>query len=55
MRDVFFHTQFCAVLGMVAVQWPVFACAFFVAFFNNLSRPERSHAFTDCVVGPHLQ
>ncbi|KAH8118400.1 hypothetical protein DFH11DRAFT_1567211 [Phellopilus nigrolimitatus] len=25
MRDVIFHTQFCAILGMVAVQWPVFA------------------------------
>ncbi|OCB87545.1 hypothetical protein A7U60_g5450 [Sanghuangporus baumii] len=25
MRDVFFHTQWCAALGMVAVQWPTFA------------------------------
>jgi hypothetical protein len=26
VRDVFFHLQFCAVLAMVAVQWPGFAC-----------------------------
>lgn len=25
MRDVFFHTQWCALLGMVAVEWPQFA------------------------------
>ncbi|EJD01379.1 uncharacterized protein FOMMEDRAFT_111158 [Fomitiporia mediterranea MF3/22] len=25
MRDIFFHTQWCAVLGMIAVQWPTFA------------------------------
>ncbi|KAJ7584349.1 hypothetical protein C8J56DRAFT_1005041 [Mycena floridula] len=24
MRDIMFHTQWCAVLGMVAVQWPRF-------------------------------
>ncbi|KZV76013.1 hypothetical protein PENSPDRAFT_623379 [Peniophora sp. CONT] len=24
MRDIFFHTQWCAALGMVAVQWPQF-------------------------------
>lgn len=26
MRDVIFHTQWCAGLGMVAVQWPLFSC-----------------------------
>jgi hypothetical protein len=26
MRDVIFHTQWCAALVMVAVQWPEFAC-----------------------------
>jgi hypothetical protein len=26
MRDVFFHTQWCAALAMVAVQWPEFIC-----------------------------
>ncbi|RXW25178.1 hypothetical protein EST38_g690 [Candolleomyces aberdarensis] len=25
LRDVIFHTQWCALLGMVAVQWPQFA------------------------------
>jgi hypothetical protein len=26
MRDIFFHTQWCAALAMVAVQWPEFIC-----------------------------
>ncbi|KAF8528841.1 hypothetical protein BU17DRAFT_36849 [Hysterangium stoloniferum] len=29
MRDVIFHTQWCALLGMVAVQWPRFAYPYF--------------------------
>ncbi|KAI5123407.1 hypothetical protein M0805_006113 [Coniferiporia weirii] len=29
MRDIIFHTQFCAILGMVAVQWPVFSYPMF--------------------------
>ncbi|THH11480.1 hypothetical protein EW145_g629 [Phellinidium pouzarii] len=29
MRDIIFHTQFCAALGMVAVQWPVFVYPMF--------------------------
>ncbi len=28
MRDVFFHTQWCATLAMVAVQWPEFICEY---------------------------
>lgn len=28
MRDILFHTQWCAALAMVAVQWPVFVCEF---------------------------
>lgn len=28
MRDIIFHTQWCAALSMVAVQWPDFACGF---------------------------
>lgn len=28
MRDIFFHTQWCAALAMVAVQWPRFVCKF---------------------------
>lgn len=28
MRDVIFHTQWCAVLAMVAVEWPQFVCTF---------------------------
>lgn len=27
MRDIIFHTQWCAGLAMVAVQWPGFTCA----------------------------
>lgn len=27
LRDVIFHTQWCAILAMVAVQWPQFVCA----------------------------
>lgn len=26
MRDIFFHSQWCTALSMVAVQWPNFAC-----------------------------
>ncbi len=26
MRDIIFHTQWCSVLAMVAVQWPAFVC-----------------------------
>jgi hypothetical protein len=26
MRDIFFHTQWCAALAMVAVQWPRYVC-----------------------------
>ncbi|KAI0068554.1 hypothetical protein BV25DRAFT_10048 [Artomyces pyxidatus] len=26
MRDIFFHTQWCAAVAMVAVQWPNFVC-----------------------------
>ena len=26
MRDVFYHTQWCAIISMIAVQWPVFVC-----------------------------
>ncbi|KLO10237.1 hypothetical protein SCHPADRAFT_999697 [Schizopora paradoxa] len=29
MRDIVFHTQFCASMGLVAVQWPLFAYPFF--------------------------
>lgn len=28
MRDIFFHTQWCATLAMVAVQWPEFICEY---------------------------
>lgn len=27
LRDVLFHTQWCAAVAMVAVQWPPFICA----------------------------
>lgn len=26
LRDIIFHTQWCAALAMVAVQWPGFIC-----------------------------
>ena len=26
LRDIIFHTQWCAALSMVAVEWPQFAC-----------------------------
>ena len=26
LRDIIFHTQWCAALAMVAVQWPMFTC-----------------------------
>lgn len=26
MRDIVFHSQWCAALAMVAVQWPDFVC-----------------------------
>lgn len=29
MRDIIFHTQWCAALSMVAVEWPAFACEYF--------------------------
>ena len=28
MRDVIFHTQWCTILAMVAVEWPQFVCTF---------------------------
>jgi len=30
LRDVIFHTQWCAALAMVAVQWPSFICELFL-------------------------
>lgn len=43
MRDIFFHTQWCAALGMVAVQWPDFVCEQksqdSKAIFDRLHRP----------------
>ena len=37
MRDIIFHTQWCAALSMVAVQWPVFVCASIRVFhFSNV-------------------
>ncbi len=26
LRDIVFHTQWCAALSMIAVQWPMFTC-----------------------------
>lgn len=31
MRDVIFHTQWCATLAMVALEWPQFICMYFEA------------------------
>lgn len=33
MRDIFFHTQWCAAVGMVAVQWPQFVCTLFLLHY----------------------
>jgi hypothetical protein len=41
MRDVFFHTQWCAALAMVAVQWPEFICNHpFFAFPYPVALPD---------------
>jgi hypothetical protein len=59
MRDVFFHTQWCAALAMVAVQWPEFICnhTFFalstqLPFLTFIFRP---HSHADGVVHSLLQ
>ena len=45
MRDVFFHTQWCATLAMVAVQWPEFICEY--VFYSYMSRSLFSDAWSD--------
>lgn len=35
MRDIIFHTQWCSVLAMVAVQWPPFVCKSLDPFHSN--------------------
>ena len=62
MRDIVFHTQWCAILSMVAVQWPNFVCAFDEpAFFvMNLKLIEnrlnnRSLASSSGMVYSHVQ
>jgi hypothetical protein len=35
MRDVIFHTQWCAAVGMVAVQWPQFVCEYYCVFVSD--------------------
>ena len=50
MRDIFFHSQWCAALAMVAVEWPGFACEFH-PFYFIIFRAEvpflRPHSCTD--------
>lgn len=36
-RDVIFHTQWCAILAMVAVEWPQFICTLLLEFFTIFS------------------
>jgi hypothetical protein len=36
LRDIIFHTQWCAALGMVAVRWPQFICEFVPASLQDL-------------------
>ncbi|KAF8524760.1 hypothetical protein JB92DRAFT_3109283 [Gautieria morchelliformis] len=49
MRDVLFHTQWCALLGMLTVQWPRFAYPFFAQtawatlLYNISLTPHASH------------
>lgn len=53
MRDIIFHTQWCAGLAMVAVQWPGFACKshFAVSSTNAVAQLKcRSH-FEKCGMG----
>jgi len=45
MRDVFFHTQWCAALAMVAVQWPEFICNQHLSFLRPVT-------FSDVVIRP---
>ena len=37
MRDIFFHSQWCAALAMVAVEWPEFACESHPYHFINFT------------------
>jgi hypothetical protein len=39
LRDVLFHTQWCAALAMVAVQWPAFACQSYALYPIRVSSP----------------
>lgn len=36
MRDIVFHSQWCAAVAMVAVEWPGFACQFHSCCFMTL-------------------
>jgi len=35
MRDIVFHSQWCAALAMVAVQWPNFVCKLYLLMTSN--------------------
>jgi hypothetical protein len=59
MRDVFFHTQWCTALAMVAVQWPEFICNCpslrFPALLRYLTFFVRPPSHADSVVYALLQ
>ena len=48
VRDVIFHTQWCAVLAMVAVEWPQFVCASRIFYFYS-----RPYSSVLCASRPH--
>lgn len=41
LRDIIFHTQWCAALAMVAVEWPQFACK--ICFLNGFDHDSCGH------------
>lgn len=55
MRDVVFHTQWCALLGMLSVQWPRFACTSVCSGRAPCSPPHRPLLCANRVGQPAVQ
>jgi len=55
LRDIMVHTQWCAALAMIAVQWPPFVCMSSQVPMRCISkfRP-RSSTFPNCLGNPDL-
>lgn len=43
LRDVIYHIQFCSILGMIAVNWPDFACEWPLHWRDSSDRRRSNH------------